>query len=107
MFTAIVVGYVLITEKVQSAQGAYNIWAVLALDSLMAVFWLASLGSNAALRATFTETVNIESCYNDGSTISSNHCTISGRDLTKRRAVAGQAGLAVMSAIAGVSALVW
>lgn len=107
MFTAIVVGYTLITEKVHGANGAYNIWAVLSLDFVMAIFWLASLGSNAALRAAFTQDVNIESCYNDGSAVSSNHCTISRRSINKRGAVAGSVGLSVMSAIAGVSALVW
>jgi hypothetical protein len=91
---------------VPSAQGAYEIWAILTLDFVMAIFWLASLGANAAQRATFTVPVNIESCYNDGSAISSNHCTVSGARLAKR-AVADQGGLAMMSAIAGLSALVW
>ncbi|KAK4156580.1 hypothetical protein C8A00DRAFT_30546 [Chaetomidium leptoderma] len=102
LFTAGVVAYQLISEKAASARGGYNIWAVMALDLLMAIFWLASLGANAALRAAFTETVNIESCYNDGSAINSNHCTVS-----KRGPVANQTGLALMSAIAGLSALEW
>jgi hypothetical protein len=101
LFTWIVVAYELISEKVPSANGAYNIWAILALDFVMAVFWLASLGANAAQRASFNVTVNIESCYNDGSAISSNHCIVS------KRAVADKTGLAVMSAIAGLSALTW
>jgi hypothetical protein len=87
---------------VASAQKGYNIWAVLALDLLMAVFWLASLGANAALRATFTESVTVTGCYSDGSAISSHHCTVA-----KRAAVASQTGLALMSAIAGLSALEW
>lgn len=68
----------------------------------MVIFWLASLGANADLRARFNTPVTIESCFNDGSAISSNHCTIS-----KRAAVAGEVGLALMSAVAGVSALEW
>jgi hypothetical protein len=106
VFTWIVVGYQLISEKVTSARAGYQIWAVLALDFLMALFWLASLGANAQLRASFTTPVNIESCYNDGSTISSNHCTVSSAKV-KRAAVADALGLALMSAVAGVSALEW
>lgn len=70
----------------------------------MAIFWLASMGANAALRASFTSRVSV-SCYNDGSAVSSNKCTYN-----KKRdgvAVASDAGLAIMSAIAGLSALNW
>lgn len=102
VFTWIIVTYTLVSEKVTSARGAYNIWAVLSLDFTMVIFWLASLGANAELRARFNVPVNVEACFNDGSAISSNHCTIS-----KRAAVAGPVGLALMSAVAGVSALEW
>ena len=73
----------------------------------MAIFWLASLGANAALRASFKYDVNVEACFNDGSMINSNTCIVSKRALEKRAAVAGEVGLALMSAIAGVSALEW
>jgi hypothetical protein len=106
LMTWIVVGYVLVTEKVPSANGAYNIWAVIALDALMTIFWLASMGANAAQRTSFKYDVDIEYCYNDGSAVSSNHCVVSKRDLAKRAAVSGPVGLAVMSAIAGLSAIV-
>jgi len=105
LMTWVVVFYALGTEKVPSAQGAYNIWAILALDLLLAIFWLSSLGANAAQRASFKYDVNVEYCYNDGSTVNSNFCYVSKRDLEKRAAVAGTVGLAVMSAIAGLSAL--
>jgi hypothetical protein len=107
LFTWIVVGYALITEKVQGARKAYNVWAILSLDFLMAVFWLASLGANAALRAEFNTTVNIESCTNDGSAVNSNMCTYSTKMKRAVGAVADQAGLAVISAIAGLSAVNW
>lgn len=97
----------LISEKASGAHAAYNIWAVLSLDLFMAILWLASMGANAALRATFTESVTIDGCYNDGGAVSSNHCTVSKRELAKRAAVASKSGLAVISAIAGLSALVW
>jgi len=102
VFTWIIVGYTLITEKVTSAQNAYNIWAVLSLDFLMVVFWLASLGANAAQRAAFRYSVSVGDCYDDGSTFSANHCNV-----FKRFAVADNGGLAMMSAIAGLSALQW
>ncbi|KAK3315804.1 hypothetical protein B0H66DRAFT_271569 [Apodospora peruviana] len=102
LFTWIVVGYALITEKVAGARKGYNIWAILSLDLFMAILWLASMGANAALRASFTETVQVTDCFDDGSTVSAHHCTIA-----KRAAVAGKVGLAVMSAIAGLSALNW
>jgi hypothetical protein len=104
--TWVVVAYTLVSEKVPDARGLYNIWAVLALDLLMAIFWLSSMGANAAQRASFIYNVNVEYCYNDGSTVNSNHCVVSKRDLERRAAVAGSVGLAVMSAIAGLSALV-
>jgi hypothetical protein len=106
IFTWIVVIYGLVSEKAKSANGAYNIWAILALDLFMAIFWLASLGANAALRATFVNPVNIEACFDDGSLTSSTTCITSKRSLEKR-AVATPLGLALMSAIAGVSALEW
>jgi hypothetical protein len=107
LFTWIVVGYMLISEKMTSAHGAYNIWAVLSLDLLMVIFWLASLGANAQLRSRFVHPVQIEACFNDGSATSSNHCIVSRSIVSKRAAVAGPLGLALMSAIAGLSALEW
>ncbi|KAM7199987.1 hypothetical protein V8F33_004161 [Rhypophila sp. PSN 637] len=102
LFTWIIVTYALVTEKVTSAHKGYNIWAILSLDLFMAILWLASMGANAALRASFTSKVNV-TCYNDGSAINSNKC-YGKRDGI---AVADDAGLAVMSAIAGLSALNW
>ncbi|KAK4214164.1 hypothetical protein QBC37DRAFT_472855 [Rhypophila decipiens] len=102
LFTWIIVTYALVTEKVASAHKGYNIWAILSLDLFMAILWLASMGANAALRASFTSKVNV-TCYNDGSAINSNKCYRKRDGI----AVANDAGLAVMSAIAGLSALNW
>jgi hypothetical protein len=101
-----VVAYTLLSEKLSAARSLYNIWAVLSLDLLMTIFWLSSMGANAAQRASFVYSVNVDYCWNDGSTVNSNHCVVSKRDLQKRAAVAGPVALAVMSAIAGLSALV-
>jgi len=106
LMTWVVAIYALVSEKVPSARGAYNIWAILSLDLFMAIMWLASMGANAAQRAAFRYSVTVEGCYNDGSAISSNHCIVSKkRDLEKRAAVADDGGLAMMAAIAGLSAL--
>jgi hypothetical protein len=93
-----------VSEKAPNCQNAYQIWAVLSLDLLMAIFWLSSMGANAALRASFVVSVTAD-CWNDGSIVNSGHCIVERRGLEKRAAVANQAGLAKMSAIAGLSAL--
>lgn len=105
LMTWVVAAYSLFSEKIPGLHGLYNIWAVLALDLLMAIFWLSSMGANAAQRASFRYAVDVDYCYNDGSTVNSNYCVVSKRDLERRAAVAGPVGLAVMSAIAGLSAL--
>ncbi|KAK1775856.1 hypothetical protein QBC45DRAFT_421134 [Copromyces sp. CBS 386.78] len=100
LFTWIICIWSLVSEKVLSARKAYNIWATLSLDLFMVILWLASMGANAANRATFTVNVNVEGCYDDGSSISAHHCTV-----VKRGAVASKGGLAMMSGIAGLSAV--
>jgi hypothetical protein len=102
----IIVTYALVCEKAPNCRNAYNIWAILSLDLFMAILWLSSMGANAALRATFTVNVDAD-CWDDGSAVNAGHCVVSRQTdgLSKRFAVAGQAGLAEMSAIAGLSAL--
>ncbi|KAL1869456.1 hypothetical protein VTK73DRAFT_3101 [Phialemonium thermophilum] len=105
LFTFIIVGYALITEKAPTCQSAYNIWAVLGLDLLMAIFWLSSMAANAALRAAFVVHVAAD-CYDDGSTVNAGHCTVYRRAaLDRRTPVVTQTGAAEISAIAGLSAL--
>lgn len=64
------------------------------------------MGANAALRASFIYDVNAD-CYDDGSAINAGHCIVSkrGHSMGKRYPVASHAGLAEMSAVAGLSAL--
>lgn len=106
LFTFIVAIYALVAEKAPACHRAYNYWAIISLDALMAIFWLSSMGANAALRASFVYSVDAE-CYSDGSALNSGHCITSKRDGLDKRAgaVATNAGLAEMSAIAGLSAL--
>jgi len=107
VFTWVVVGYVLVTEKVSGARAAYNIWAVLSLDLLMAILWLASLGAIATRRAKFTTPVNLSNCVDDGSSVSSKSCNFSKRSLQKRAVALTQSGLGLTSGAAGLSALMW
>jgi len=109
IFTWIVVGYTLATEKASSARGAYNIWAVMALDLFMAILWLASLGANAALRAAFNAKVRVGGCYSTGSAFDSHYCDVYRR-LARRGnegALASDTGLVLIATIAGLSALQW
>jgi len=102
IFTWIVALYAILTERSAGCRSGYNTWAVLSLDFFLIVLWLASLAYNAQFRSIFVTSVDT-TCYNDGSAINSNHCSI----LYKRAAsyVATQTGLAILSAIAGLSAL--
>lgn len=106
LFTMIIVTYALVSEKAPNCRNAYNIWAILSLDLFMAILWLSSMGANAALRAAFVFDVNAD-CWDDGSAVNAGHCIVEKRNsgLDKRGAVANAAGLAEMSAIAGLSAL--
>lgn len=106
LFSLIIVTYALVSEKAPNCRNAYNIWAILSLDLFMAILWLSSMGANAALRGTFTVSVNAD-CWDDGSAVNAGHCVVERQStgLSKRFAVAGKAGLAEMSAVAGLSAL--
>ncbi|KAI1823538.1 hypothetical protein F4861DRAFT_313282 [Xylaria intraflava] len=98
ILTWIIALYVILTEHSAGCRSGYNTWAVLSLDFFMMVLWLATLGSNAAFRSSFVIPANAE-CYDDGSAINAGHCTVF------KRAFATPTGLSVLSAIAGVSAI--
>ncbi|KAI1186486.1 hypothetical protein F5B17DRAFT_359467 [Nemania serpens] len=99
ILTWIIALYAILTEHSAACRSGYNTWAVLSLDFFLIVLWLASLGSNAAYRASFVVPVNAD-CYDDGSAVNAGHCVV-----YKRAAVAGPEGRAVISAVAGVSAI--
>ncbi|KAI1354502.1 hypothetical protein F5Y01DRAFT_273014 [Xylaria sp. FL0043] len=99
VLTWIIALYAILTEHSASCRSGYNTWAILSLDFFMIILWLASLGANAAFRSSFIYSVDAD-CYSDGSTINSGHCTV-----YKRAAVATPTGLAVLSSVAGVSAV--
>ncbi|KAJ0382997.1 hypothetical protein COL922a_011383 [Colletotrichum nupharicola] len=99
LFTWIIVVYSLFTEKIPGLRKAYQIYAVLALDLFLCILWLSTMGAAAARRSTFVVPVNA-SCSSDGSAVNSGVCTV-----VKRYIVMGNGALAMLSAIAGVSAL--
>ncbi|KAI1457809.1 hypothetical protein F4805DRAFT_165971 [Annulohypoxylon moriforme] len=103
VFTWIIAVYALVAEKAISCRRAYNTWAVLALDGVMIVFWLAAMAAVANRRTKFTVSVTA-SCYSDGSAINSGQCEVYKRDDVV--GVATDAALGVLSGIAAVSALV-
>jgi hypothetical protein len=78
--TFIVITYDIVSEK--AAKAAYNMYAVLGLDALMVIFWLSTMGSLAALRATFNIPVGVT-------------IVVDKRDLVKR-AVATNMYLSIM-----------
>ncbi|KAI1175972.1 hypothetical protein F4777DRAFT_578396 [Nemania sp. FL0916] len=99
ILTWIIALYAILTEHSAACRSGYNTWAVLSLDFFMVILWLASLGANAAYRATFVTPVNAD-CYDDGSAVNAGHCVV-----YKRAAVASATGRAELSALAGVSAI--
>ncbi|KAI1640988.1 hypothetical protein F4809DRAFT_637119 [Biscogniauxia mediterranea] len=105
LFTWIIALYALLTEHASTCRTGYNAWAVLSLDALMIVFWLSSMAAVADRRSKFTVAVTA-SCSSDGSAINSGQCTVYRRDDDDVVGVASQGALAVLSAVAGVSALV-
>ncbi|WQF86844.1 Putative Marvel domain-containing protein [Colletotrichum destructivum] len=99
LFTWIIVLYALLSEKLPALRRFYHTYAVLALDLFLVILWLATLGATAARRATFVVSVTA-SCSSDGSAVNSGRCTV-----LRRYIVMSHGALAMLSAIAGLSAL--
>jgi len=95
----------IITEKTQSFHNLYHIFAVLGMEILLVILWLSAMGVVAAKRASFKYTVTIDECYNDGTLVSSNFCTVSKRELAKRAAILTSIGLYGLVATACLCAL--
>lgn len=106
LLTWIVVAYLLITAFISSLHKLSHPFIIIAANSVLVIFWLAAMGATAHLRSRFKYDVNIYGCYDDGSSIDSTTCLVGRDGLQKRAAVATKTGLAVMSSIAGLSALV-
>ncbi|KAK0391717.1 hypothetical protein NLU13_1216 [Sarocladium strictum] len=106
IITWIAVGYILITEKIPSCRHAYHIVAVLSLDAVFTILWLATFAAVAARRAQFTVDVSVSNCFDDGSLVDSKTC-FRKRSLFKRAVILFRTGAAMMAANAGLGALVW
>ncbi|GAO16601.1 uncharacterized protein UV8b_01464 [Ustilaginoidea virens] len=101
----LILSYVILTEKVPSWRAAYHVVAVLVLEGFLVVMWLATFAAVAARRATFSVSVQVGACYDDGSAINSKTCT--AKRALYRRDYLFKSGQAMMSAIAGLGALLW
>ncbi|ODA79214.1 hypothetical protein RJ55_04807 [Drechmeria coniospora] len=107
ILTWIVVGYGIVTEKVVPWNVAYHVLAVLVLDGFMLVMWLATWAAVAAKRAQFKFPTQVQSCFDNGSIFGSMSCARKrGLELLKRDMLF-KGGQNMMSAAAGLGALVW
>lgn len=99
----IIVLYGVLTTRITTLQKAYNYWAIIVLEAIAVVFWLASMGALAATRAIFTVPTTINGCVNEGN----GGVCYKKRDLnlSKRGYVATNAYLGMMSGAAGLSAI--
>ncbi|UZP40619.1 hypothetical protein NXS19_008435 [Fusarium pseudograminearum] len=106
VLTWIVILYTLLSEKLPALRSLYHIIAVLCLDALMLVLWLAAWAATASRRAKYVVPVTVGNCYSDGSLIDSKNCSV----FYKRdgeNVILFKTGLAILAAIAGLGALVW
>ncbi|KAF5234135.1 hypothetical protein FAUST_7786 [Fusarium austroamericanum] len=87
----IVILYSLLSEKLPALRSLYHIIAVLCLDALMLVLWLAAWAATASRRANLIDSKNCSVFYKrDGENV-----------------ILFKTGLAILAAIAGLGALVW
>ncbi|OBS20500.1 hypothetical protein FPOA_06868 [Fusarium poae] len=106
VLTWIIVVYSILTEKLPALRSLYHIIAVLCLDALMLILWLAAWAATASRRAKYVVPVNVGNCVDDGSLIDSKNCSV----FFKRdgeNVILFKTGLAILAAIAGLGALVW
>jgi len=100
--TAIIVLYAELSARLASWHAVHNHWAVLALDALAVVFWLASMAALAAKRAGFIYDTTITGCVNYGY---GGICYMRRDADLARRAVATIPYLNMMSGAAGLAAI--
>lgn len=94
----------MLSEKLPALHKLYNIIAVLALDGFMIILWLATFAAVAAERGRYNANVNVSGCSDDGTLISSKTCSVVKRE---PGVLLFKSGLIMMSAIAGLGALIW
>ena len=102
----LIVGYIVFTERTHALQHLYNIIALLVLDGIMFILWLATWSAVAAKRAKFIYHVEVNGCYNNGDLVNSKTC-YRRREVPKRSVILFKRGQDMMAAIAGLGALIW
>jgi hypothetical protein len=90
VITWFALAYIVLSEVVPALQITYHIIAVLVLEGLLVILWLATFASTAAARAAF---VDVSSCF--------------GTFCVRKRAILYGPELDKFSATAGIGALVW
>ncbi|KAM0264505.1 hypothetical protein ACHAQJ_000696 [Trichoderma viride] len=107
LITWIVGLYVILTERLPTLYEFYHVVAVIVLEGVMIILWLATFAAVAAKRAQFVFSVRVNGCVNDGSVLNSETC-FTKRDISKRSDVLlFKSGGDMLAAIAGLGALVW
>ncbi|KAI5459199.1 hypothetical protein BGZ63DRAFT_512809 [Mariannaea sp. PMI_226] len=109
LITIIAFYYIVLSEKVASLRSFYNIIAVIVIDSLLVILWLASFAAMAAKRARYVVPVSVHGCYDDGDLIDSKTCYRRRAidQMMKRDVILFKSGLAMTAAVAGLGALLW
>ncbi|QYS97344.1 MARVEL domain-containing protein [Trichoderma simmonsii] len=107
IITWLVCLYVILSEKLPTLNEFYHVVAVIVLDGVMMILWLATFAAVAAKRAQFKFNVRVDGCFDDGSLFNSKTC-YKKRDFVKKRdVILFKSGGDMLSAIAGLGALVW
>lgn len=110
LLTWLGIGYIVLTEKIVGFRGAYHIIAVVVVDSLLVILWLAAFASMAAKRAAYVVPVSVSNCYDDGDLVNSKTCVrrrAIDQMMKRSDVILFKSGLAMTAAIAGLGALVW
>ncbi|KAL6837784.1 hypothetical protein V8C40DRAFT_279468 [Trichoderma camerunense] len=106
IITWLVCLYVILSEKLPTLNEFYHVVAVIVLDGVMMILWLATFAAVAAKRAQFKFNVRVDGCFDDGSLFNSKTC-YKKRDFVKKRdVILFKSGGDMLSAIAGLGALV-
>jgi hypothetical protein len=93
VITWFALAYIVLSEVVPALQITYHIIAVLVLEGLLVILWLATFASTAAARAAFVDVSVPSSCF--------------GTFCVRKRAILYGPELDKFSATAGIGALVW
>ncbi|KAL6863865.1 G-protein coupled receptor protein [Trichoderma novae-zelandiae] len=101
IITWIVTLYAILSERIWTLHHIYHVVAVIVLDGVMMILWLATFAAVAARRAQFIFNVSVSQCFDDGSLFNSKTC------LKKRDVILFKSGGDMLAAIAGLGALVW